>query len=307
MGSIVNFPNVSPFLIACFQGRSKPNNPDDFLRDFCVEVGFLRANGLKVGRNQVSKQFDIRSFTCDSPARAFVTGVISHTGKHCCPKCVCSSRYIKGRVSFSTTVGLSRSDDSFRNRRDREHHRLEYRDKEILLESANFNMVSQFPLEPMHLVDLGITKKILKLLISKGNINIMNEKLRFLAKFVPSEFGRIVRDFNEINNWKSTEFRQFLLYTGIFVLKDCINENLYYNFLLLHVGIRILSYEQLDEHKVNVAEKIVHEFVYLFSNLHGEHLISFNVHGLLHLADCVRRFGAIDSFSAYKFENYMQT
>lgn len=34
--------------------------------------------------------------------------------------------------------------------------------------------------------------------------------------------------------------------------------------------------------------------------------VSYNVHSLIHLADDVDKFGALDSFSAFKFENYLQ-
>lgn len=57
---------------------------------------------------------------------------------------------------------------------------------------------------------------------------------------------------------------------------------------------------------INIAEKWFEDFVMNFAKFYGENKISFNVHNLLHLCDCVRKFGSIDSFSAYKFENYMQ-
>ncbi|XP_049302035.1 uncharacterized protein LOC125775444 isoform X1 [Bactrocera dorsalis] len=169
-------------------------------------------------------------------------------------------------------------------------------------------MVSQFPLDPMHLVDLGVCKKLLQLLIKKGNINVskINEKITFLSNLVPSEFGRICRSLDEISNWKATEFRQFLLYIGIFVLKDCISSDHYYHFLLLHAGIRLLSCEKSYSTEANVAQQILQEFVDLFGNIYGDHLVSYNVHGLLHLTDCTKQFGPLDQFSAYKFENHMQ-
>lgn len=33
--------------------------------------------------------------------------------------------------------------------------------------------------------------------------------------------------------WKATDFRQFLCYSGIYVLKDNLEENVYYHYLLL--------------------------------------------------------------------------
>ncbi|XP_053954692.1 uncharacterized protein LOC128860920 isoform X1 [Anastrepha ludens] len=297
---------LGPFTIACFSGMSKPGSVNDFLRDFCEEVSFLRKNGVKVGSNLVCKPFNIRLFSCDAPARAFVTGVKSHTAKNSCSKCTIEGVYTQRRVSFPKQVGNLRSDSALKSRIDLSYHSLEFKQAGSLLESFNFGMVSQFPLEPMHLVDLGVTKKLLQLLIKKGNVTKMNEKRLLLNRFVPSKFSRLSRDLDQISNWKSTEFRQFLLYTGIFVLKDCINEDLYYHFLLLHAGIRFLSCEKSFNVESNVANELLKEFVDLFGNIYCDHLISYNVHGLLHLSDCVREFGPLDNFSAYKFENYMQ-
>lgn len=40
--------------------------------------------------------------------------------------------------------------------------------------------------------------------------------------------------------------------------------------------------------------------------LYGAENVSHNIHGLIHLVDDVRKFGPVDNFSAFKFENYLQ-
>jgi hypothetical protein len=40
--------------------------------------------------------------------------------------------------------------------------------------------------------------------------------------------------------------------------------------------------------------------------LYGGHFITFNVHGLAHLPDNVMRFGPLDKFSRFPFENDLQ-
>lgn len=47
-------------------------------------------------------------------------------------------------------------------------------------------------------------------------------------------------------------------------------------------------------------------FVRIFPSIYGKHKVSYNIHGLLHIAQCVSQFGPVDSFSAYRFENHMQ-
>jgi len=40
--------------------------------------------------------------------------------------------------------------------------------------------------------------------------------------------------------------------------------------------------------------------------LYGEGMLVYNVHGLIHLAGDVRRFGTLDKFSAFPFENALK-
>lgn len=306
LGALVDFPSVTPFVIGCFSGLKKPENINDFMANFSSEANYLRENGIKVGPNQIVLKFDVRIFICDSPARAFVCGVVSFNGKNGCPKCCHEGKYKERRVCFPTEIGVLRSDSSFEQRLHASHHLVQFRHQKSVLEDAGFRMVSQFPLDSMHLVDLGVVKKFLKLLIKKANVTKMNENVSFVSSFFPSEFCRISRSLDEVSHWKATEFRQFLLYSGIFILKDCISSELYYLFLLLHSGIRLLSSERSFRSEADVAQQMLEYFVAEFSRIFGEELVSFNIHGLLHLSGCVKSLGPLDSFSAYRFENFMQ-
>ena len=58
-----------------------------------------------------------------------------------------------------------------------------------------------------------------------------------------SESARQPRGLDELNRWKATELRTFLLYVGPIVLKCILRPEKYIHFLSLSVSIRIL----LDE------------------------------------------------------------
>lgn len=44
---------------------------------------------------------------------------------------------------------------------------------------------------------------------------------------------------------------------------------------------------------------------FVFENIYGAEYVSYNVHGLLHICGDVTKFGTLDNFSAFRFENYM--
>lgn len=53
----------------------------------------------------------------------------------------------------------------------------------------------------------------------------------------------------------------------------------------------------------NFSKSLMFKFVIDFGCLYGNHLISHNVHVLIHLFDDYNNFGSLDS--CFKFENYM--
>lgn len=314
IGAFPTDKNIPLFLIGSYTGPNTPKSACDFLKDFVKEVKDLQRDGILVGSDNVPKQFNIRLFCCDAPARSFISGTIGHSGQHGCSKCCqIGTKPQKSGIIFESTVKEPRTDLSFLNRLHPDHHHCQYRNTKSALECLGIGMVSQIPIDPMHLFDLGITKKILlRLTLSKSvgyrpNVSSITKNLLKYTDCVPSEFQRKPRPLDLIHFWKATEFRQFALYTGIVALKDNVNDDIYYHFLTLHCAYRILSCPDLSVTQIDSAQMLLDNFVDNFSFIYGSDQISYNVHNLLHITDCVRQFGPTDSFSAYKFENFMQT
>lgn len=106
---------------------------------------------------------------------------------------------------------------------------------------------------------------------------------------------------------KGTEFRTFVLYTGPVVLKSVLDTDKYVNFLTLHVAITILSNSKHMELYLDYAKLLLKYFVKTFIILYGKENASHNVHNLFHLYNDAVNFGTLQEFSAFAFENYMQT
>ena len=123
---------------------------------------------------------------------------------------------------------------------------------------------------------------------------------------IPKEFARKPRSLRRVDRWKATEFRQFLLFTGLVALRGKLSHDMYINFLLFHVGIFILVNRSLCLQYCDFADELLVLFVTHFAQLYGSNMLVYNVHGLVHLADEVRRFACLDNESSFLFENLLQ-
>ena len=113
-------------------------------------------------------------------------------------------------------------------------------------------LVSNFPLDYMHLVCLGITRKLIYLWLNGPLITriphrlvmLISEDLISIRSHIFSEFSRKPRSLKEVEMWKATEHRQFLLYTGMVVLRAKVSSAIYNNFLLLSICMRVLLFKE---------------------------------------------------------------
>ena len=259
---------------------------------------------------RIGRGFSISFFTVNTLARSFLTGTKGHNAIKGCHKCNQQGVSMNRRIVFSTEVGELRTDNNFTDRVFPDHHLPQFLYSHNVLEHLYIGNISQIPNEPMHLLDLGVTKKMLLHITrpraaTAANVAEMSVRLISLAGFIPKEFARKPRTLEEIHRWKSTEFRQFILYTGPIVLKNLISNELYQHFLTFTCAYRLICSDNAINN-AETAQNLFTNFVQSFPNFYGIDKVSYNVYNLLHIADSVLIFGNINNFSAYKFENYMQ-
>lgn len=296
---------TEPFIVSLFHGYHKPQNLTDFLQNFVIEGKDIFTKGIEI--NDIHIEVKLRCIICDAPAKSMVSGIKGHTGYFGCSKCTQEGDFIDNRMTFPVIGATLRTDDSFKNRIQAEHHRCT-----SILEDLPIGMVTSFPLDYMHLVLIGVTKRMLQFFM-KGTKNVRiketklaSENLLGLISQIPREFARKPRSLDELDRWKASELRQFLLYTGPVVLKNILAKDFYYHFLILSVAVRILCDTEYYLSINDYASDMLVWFVKEYSALFGEQYISYNVHNLLHLSADAKRFGVLDDFSAFKYENFMQ-
>ena len=274
--------------------------------------------------NNVKVRVTFEGLICDAPAKSFALFLKGHTGFDSCSKCLIQGQYIlkqmqrknskrSGRVCFP---GIG----PFNLKNDEDFARNVYNDfdeETILKAIPNFGGISSVPLDYMHLVLLGVVKKLislwllgpLKVRLSATQVNKITKRLLTLRWSIPSEFVRKPRTLQEYRFWKASELRTFRLYTGPVVLKNILPAKMYFNFIMLHSAVTILISDTHQHEKSNIdsAHEMLQYFVKDFAKIYGKEYVSHNVHNLLHMAADVKKYGPLERYSSFRFENYMSS
>jgi hypothetical protein len=304
--AIVSVKPARVFPVALCCGQTKPKNLD-FLCDTVQDLKSIMNQGLVVGEQILKVR--VRCIVCDSPARAMVLSVKQYSGYEGCDKCTQRGKWL-GRMTYPEILNVElRTDESFREQSQRaRHHGVSP------LCELSIDMVKQVPNDYMHSTCLGTMRRLLltwlrgkaQVRISASQANQISMRLLQLRKFVPKVFARKPRGLLEVDRWKATEFRLFLLYIGKLVLKGILSEELYDHFMALSVAISILVSPSLTASHHGYAHGLLVYFVSRCKELYGEEFLVYNIHSMLHVSADAREFGCLDRCSGFVFENYLQ-
>ncbi len=304
----VHLERAEVFASALTLGKSKPSD-QEYLRDTLVDLHDILVHGLEYKDRTIS--VNLRCVVADAPAMAMIKQCKQYSGYYGCERCTQKGEW-HNKVTYQQTRDLNlRTDTSFRNKVQKEHHVGD--SLYTLLEM--FDMVEGFAKDYMHIVCLGVVKRLIllwlrgprEIRISKQMKDMISECLIALRPFIPDLFQRKGRTLDDIDRYKATELRQLLLYTGQIVLRGILKDEYYDHFLVLNVAMAILLSPTLLAKYADYADNLMVHFVEKGRQLYGPEFLVYNVHSLLHLTSAAKRFNGLDNCSAFCFENFLQT
>jgi len=312
--STIQFPkNITAVGIYCsnkINSKSMPT-PDKLLSKFISDFQALNNIILtKVGSFDVT----LGPFICDAPVRSELKGIVSHAAYDSCERCVQHGIFKHGHVILNQTKQPPRTDENFNLRVDRKHHKPH----EVFLESIGYPMISGFVLDYMHVACLGVAKRLIlcwkngktsskKVHFRPDARNLFDMKCLSIAQHIPCEFNRKCDGgMANLSNWKASEYRIFLLYTGMVILhdKNIASKAIFKNFLLFSIAMKFLLGEDNQEH-MSFVENLIMRFIEGAVDIYGSSIISYNVHSLVHLPEDYANHGSLNNVNAFKFESYL--
>lgn len=165
-------------------------------------------------------------------------------------------------------------------------------------------MVLDFCLDPMHLIDLGVIRQMVKWffksILKKESRITISQRMEKLAKYITIEFSRKPRNMlKELANFKAVEFRNIALYFFPILMLDLpeVDNTRYTHMLRIHIAYRYMLTgkigERFSSRYISRIHTFLKQFVKDFKALYGEYKLNYNVHNLLHLHLFLERYGMV--------------
>lgn len=142
--------------------------------------------------------------------------------------------------------------------------------------------------------------------LSKDQIEHINDRMKIVMQWLSTDFSRVPLNLNDFKTYKATELRQIMLYTGPFIFKNIVSQPVYTNFMILNIIMILLSCAKTVYSQNEYAGVLAKHFLNTFCLVYGRGNVSYNVHSIIHLSQDAKKYGVIDNFSSFPFENYLQ-
>lgn len=309
---LISVNKSQPMVVCLWYGgydNRKPTDVIEFMKEFVEEYQQLSGGFEHKG---IEYSVKLRACICDSPARSLLKQTVLHNGYHSCDRCCVRGERVANRSVYLEKNNTVRFDEMFEAEDYRGTHQVGSSPMAPII-----GCVTGFVLDYMHLVCLGVVKRMVQFWrreyssaarLSPRVISGISASLQRVRGSLPSEFARQPRSLQESDNWKATEWRQFLLYTGPVVLKEFLSEDHYDHFVALSLAMSILldNNDFFRNHYLSYADGLLNWFVDEARTLYGDSFISYNVHSITHLADdCVNHQCSLNDISAFPYENFL--
>ena len=189
--------------------------------------------------------------------------------------------------------------------------------RSLLLNQPFFNLIVDVPCEYMHLLCLGVVKRMVELNFKVGEHrerntkrkltppSVFNEKIKCIQ--VTREFPRRCRNL-DFSVYKACEFKNLLIFFFPIVI-DCIEDNhkndkRVWLHLVYMIRACVLPNEEFRKINTDVVENACKKFYVLYEKLYGTINCTYSVHTLPSHLLKIRGNRPLTHKSAFKFESF---
>lgn len=311
----LRFKKRNLILAALYYDSKKPIFLEYFVQ-IAQEMNELTNNGMLI--NSCNYKFSIVNGSFDKPCKAAVHQIKQFNGYYACSVCKHKGELTSKGVRYTEPS----KDYELRSHREMKNIMKKNAAKDVFVEETgikgisgmiafrDYNMVSSCYIDYMHMILLGVFKKMLLLFLkstSKGKKYYIGpwaqRKLNNrLMSIRPTRFiSRKPRSLKYISKYTASEFRNILLF--YYTIFEGILEEKYYNHVeLLSSTVFSLLKVNISRQDLVIAEENFKLFVAQFQLYYGKENMSINTHSLMHVVESVKNNGSLAVQSMFHFE-----
>lgn len=176
----------------------------------------------------------------------------------------------------------------------------------VLLELKYFNPITDHSVDPMHLLYLGIAKKMTKHYFKSGmlsksailSIQNITNNIR-----VPHNVGRLPRKISTgFSSFTADQWKNWTLIYSTIALKNHLPATDYKIWVLFVRVVYLLTRKHLKKDNIITAHNFLLKFNKQVETRYGKDFCTPNMHMACHLMECIQNFSTIYSFWCFSFE-----
>lgn len=307
-------------------GRGKPPCLSIF-EPFTRELDSLAQDGVKwfSGNEVIMSKVYLAVCPVDSVCRCVLQNMKQFNGEYGCPWCLNKGEMVEKGGGYVRVYKYNDVEADKRTMTENLQHVAQALESSTpvygvkgpspLMNVKGFDVIHGIPPDCLHAVFLGVTRQLTGLWVDSrnhdqnfyigGHINTVDCRLEAIRP--TSELTRLPRSLAQRAYWKGSEWRSWLLFYSLVVLRGILPDRYLRHLMLLVDAVFRLSRDKIDSADMQTANASLTKFVILFKDLYGDENLSFNVHQLLHLTPAVKNWGPLWSFSSMWFEGYIGT
>jgi len=183
----------------------------------------------------------------------------------------------------------------------------------VLADLPGFNSIFGYPIDYLHQLLEGITSTMISLLCDgpqnsqkywknhKYDVSTLNRRIKEIRP--PRDMSAEPKEVTSLSEWKSKDFRLFLLFILLPAFCDLLGEAYYRNLKDLVIASYILLSDSISREQLREAERLLQEFERRFNLLYGSASVTYNLHLCTHLCRVVQFWGSLYGYSTMVFES----
>lgn len=277
----------------------------------------LYETGIPISTPSGTKYLKAKLLCCvfDLPARAMVLNLIQWNGRYGCTFCLDEGTQVSHvRLYLPSDQHATRAEKEVlecAQKASSSSPMLGVKGPSVL--SPYLNIVKDTAIDYMHAVLEGVAKTMLqKFWLNgkyKGHRFYLATDVKHIDKMLmrirpPHEFRRTPRPVEKTHKyWKASELRAWLLFYCVPILFEFLHIDYLHHLNLLIKSLHILLSSCICSRDLLMAEKMLTCFYNRIVDLYPQEVCTMNVHSLIHLAQHVRNFGPLWSYSCFGFES----